>query len=279
MYERRMGISRVAIAAVCLMLVSAAPRAALAQAEKLPKAEDVLKKCVEATGGQAAMEKIHNRLSKGKVQLSSMEIQATFTSYAAAPNKLHITIDVENADKTERGTDGTTCWQTGANAEPKLIENDEKAMRQRLWTFNLIAHWRKLYKKAETAGRETWHEQPCLKLTMTPKTGGSEEWLINEQTNLLVGIHVTATQPNDEFYFGFEDYRKVDGVMVPYKVIESSKSSAVELTYVAESVEHNVTLPKNCFAVPESIKALVKKPAREPARPNEPEKTRRGTRP
>ena len=51
------------------------------------------------------------------------------------------------------------------------------------------------------------------------------------------------------------DYRKVDGVLLPFKV--KAVVMDQERMLVTESVEHNVKLPADRFELPQAIQALV----------------------
>jgi hypothetical protein len=51
------------------------------------------------------------------------------------------------------------------------------------------------------------------------------------------------------------DYRSVDGVLMPFQV--SQKVLGQEFTITHQSIQNNVEIPKDRFALPADVKALV----------------------
>ena len=98
-------------AAFLLAGVSLYSRPARAE-EALPKAEKILDKFVEATGGKAAYEKIHNEKATGT--FVGKGVKGTVLNYKAEPNKMYTRVDLENIGAVEDGTDGDTAWALSA---------------------------------------------------------------------------------------------------------------------------------------------------------------------
>jgi hypothetical protein len=77
----------------------------------LPSAETVLNKFLDATGGRAALEKRHNQVEHGTVEMAAMGIKGDMIIYEAEPNKNRMVIDLTGIGKIESGTDGTIAWE------------------------------------------------------------------------------------------------------------------------------------------------------------------------
>ena len=75
-------IFAVALLASCLYPVSPS-----GSDEALPRAAALLDKHLEAMGGRAAHEKLHNRVTKGTFAIVGMGAKAKITTYGAAPQK------------------------------------------------------------------------------------------------------------------------------------------------------------------------------------------------
>src|SRR5262249_36051553 len=102
---------------VCLL-------AATAGAQGLPKAEEVLDKYVEATGGKAAYEKIKNQVLHGTVELGGA-VKGPMVSYHAPPNKMYVEIELQGLGKIEQGTDGKVAWERSALAGARILNGAE----------------------------------------------------------------------------------------------------------------------------------------------------------
>ncbi len=270
-------VSRLVVV-VAIGLILAVPARTLAQAEKLPKGEDLIAKCIEAGGGKAAMEKIHNRVTKGSIEVPAAGVKGTFTGYEAEPNKSLTILEIQGTT-IQQGTDGKVFWEL--KGAPRILEGDEKQMAERLSTFQMILHWQKFYSKAETVGTEKVGDHDCYKLTMTLKGGATETWFIDQKTNLLARTDMTVKEGGAEIpiQVAMEDYRKVDGLTLSFKSIQTIVAMNLQQVYTIESIKQNVDLPKDRFDLPPEIKALLKDSSSQPASPKESEKPKQPAKP
>ncbi len=72
----------------------------------LPSGEAVIAKYVEATGGRAAYEKIHNTVSTGRMMMPAQGIEGKVTMYEADPSKNYTAVEIPGIGLVEDGTDG-----------------------------------------------------------------------------------------------------------------------------------------------------------------------------
>ncbi len=71
-----------------LVLTSAGAR--LIAADVLPKADIILDKAIEVTGGKAAYQKVHSKIESGSMEINGMK--GTSTMYKAEPDKAYTEI-------------------------------------------------------------------------------------------------------------------------------------------------------------------------------------------
>src|SRR4051794_41244932 len=83
-------------------------------ADELPKAETILDKFVEATGGKAAYAKVHSDISTGTMTFVAMGLTGNLVSYSQAPDKRVIEITFEGIGKVTEGTNGEIAWSMNA---------------------------------------------------------------------------------------------------------------------------------------------------------------------
>ena len=242
-----------------LALLFAAPAMRLAAADDLPKAETILDKYVEATGGKAAYDKLHNMVIVGSMSFGAMGVKATMTSYRAEPNKSYTEIEIPGMGKIQDGSDGTTAWSLSAMQGPHIKDGDEKAEAMREAQFNEETQWRKLYKEVKTEGIETVNGKDCYKVLMTPESGAAATHYYDKQTYLLVKVMMTAKTPMGDVQVEsfLDDYRKEGDILMPHKTTQ--KMAGQEFTGSVDSVKYNVDMPAGRFDLPDEIKALLKK--------------------
>jgi outer membrane lipoprotein-sorting protein len=142
---------------------------------------------------------------------------------------------------------------------PHLKEGDEKAETLLQSKFNSDLNWRDQFKNAETVALETVEGKECYKVVMTPKAGSPSTRWFDKDTNLLVKMSMTTKSPMGEVQSDsvVSDYRKEGEVLIPHKIL--TKVATMELQMTVESVQHNPEIPKETFAIPAEVQALIKK--------------------
>lgn len=231
------------------------------RADDLPKAEVILDRYLEVTGGKAAYEKVHSELTKGTMEFTGKGIKGTIVNWEAEPNKSFTVADLEGVGKVESGSDGEVFWERSALTGPRIKSGEEREEILRASTFNPHLNWRKIYDKFETAGTEMVDGDECYKVVLTPKSGSAMSQFYSRKTGFLVktsGIH--KTQMGDIPADGFlKDYKTVEGsgLMMPFTHVDKFAGQEIELHL--QSVQFNVDVPKDRFDLPEEIRTLLKK--------------------
>lgn len=226
-------------------------------AEEQPKAEAILDKYIEASGGKATFQKFENQLTTGTMEIVGKGIKGKITAYKARPRKLYTIVEVEGIGKIESGSDGEVVWEKSPISGPRVKQGEERTSALR--DAALYPDWRDLYKKAEAAGTEMVDDHLCYKVTLTPTEGKPETRYFDKSTYLLVRATKIVKTPMGEIPADFypSDYKKVDGLLIPLKVRQTALSQEILITL--DTVKHNVEMPGDRFALPDDIKALVEK--------------------
>lgn len=227
--------------------------------EPLPKAEEILDKFVEVTGGKAAYEKVHNEKSTGTFEFIGKGVKGTLTSYRAEPNKMYTRVDLENIGAIEDGTDGETAWTLSVMQGPHIKEGEERAVSLRQATLREPLLWRKLFKSAETAGVENVDGAACYKVVLTPNEGKPETQYYDKKNNLLVKMTMTVVSQMGEIPTEtvVSDYKEQSGLLSPHKTRHKALGQEFEITI--GQIDYNIDMPKDRFDLPSEIKELAKK--------------------
>lgn len=235
------------------------PASSIGAEETLPTGEKVLEKYIEAIGGRAVLEKLHNRVTKGTFAIVGMGATAKMTTYAASPQKIHVVIESDMLGKMESGTDGKIVWQLTTMMGPEIKKGSERAAILREAMFNGILQWKDLYKSAECVAVEEVDGKPCYKVVMTPKEGSVETVFYDKKTFFAVRMETKLeTQMGTMAIVATaSDYKSVDGMLIAHKVVQEI-GGLQKIEMVTESVEHNVDIPADRFKVPDDIQDLLK---------------------
>ncbi|MBK9118282.1 MAG: outer membrane lipoprotein-sorting protein [Phycisphaerales bacterium] len=251
------GMMLVALAAVLAPAAAQDARPAEA-AEKAKKAEQIIDKWIEAQGGRAALEKIKTRVTKAKFEVVGMGMTGQITTQEAQPHKQRVELDMAGMGKVLQGSDGELFWEVSMMG-PRIVEGAERDFQKRLSGMHAELRWKDLYEKAEYAGEEDVEGQAAHKVVMTPKNGPAVTQYFDKDNYLLRKVELTAPTAMGDLpmTMRFEDYRRVNGLMIAHKVTQTLQN-VQSMTLTLESVEHNVDLPADTFALPPEIVELQK---------------------
>ncbi len=236
-----------------------------AEAVKVPPVDELMELHIKASGGREAMEKLRNRVTKGTFEMPAAGIKGAFTMYEAAPNKRLMEMELDGIGPVRDGTDGEIAWEISAMQGPRIKEGAERAATMHEAVFNGVLQWKTLYKSVECTGVTEFEGTPCYTIVMTPKEGNAQTAYMDQKSHLVIGSEQIYSHPMGQIPVKsvIGDYRAVDGVQVPHALTQSMMGQTQKL--VLESVQHNVDLPAEKFAVPAEITSLIEEEKAEAA--------------
>jgi hypothetical protein len=263
--------------AISVVLLALAPAFSFAQEKpaetkpaataetRLPLADEVLDKYVEALGGKAAFEKFSSRVLKGAFELPAMGITSGAEIYAKAPNKWLLSIDIPGFGLVQQGYDGTSGWAQDPQTGLRDLSGGELEALKRTAEFNQPLKLKALFPKIEVKEQSKVGDRDVYVLEATPAQGSPEKLYFDTQTHLLVRADVEAEGPQGKtaFEISFEDYKEVDGIKLAHTVRRSSPvmSFAIKL----QEVKHNVPIEDTKFQKPAPAKPPEKPVEKPPA--------------
>lgn len=216
----------------------------------MPSVDAVIARYVEAVGGREAWETLKSRVSMGTVEVPSANLSGTVVIHEKAPDKI-LTILIISGSGFRQGFDGTVGWTQDAQNGVREQSGAELAEAKRQADFysplNVHEHYAKLTLLATEKVGE--HDTYVLEGTL-PEGGGSERIYFDRATGLPVRLIGQHHSPDGvaQFQEDFSDFRRVDGVMLPFAISQSDKASTF-LVRIGE-VRHNVELEDSEFSKP-----------------------------
>lgn len=238
----------------CTILLATA---GLTTAADLPKAETLLDRYVEVTGGRANYEKRTTEYMSGVVEIPAAGVKGKVEMWAEAPGSRVEVIEIEGVGRMETGTDGVIAWENSAIMGPRLRSGVELRYHLREAIFNAPIHWRKVFKSAETVGVEKVEGLDCYRVLMTPIEGKPETWYFDQKTNFVVKLLRTSIttmgEVNGEYLM--KDYKDMDGIMMPVTMIQKAAGQEIQVKF--DTVKPNIKLTKDRFVPPAEVKQLM----------------------
>ena len=216
----------------------------------MPTAEQILDRCVAAEGGSANLRRLLSRVMTGTISVPSMSWSGTVEIRQKAPNR-SLAVILINGASYRQGFDGEAGWTD----EPKYGLRDqtgaELAETRRDSDFYHTLDLRKLFSKITLKGKDKLNDSDVYILEAAlPNGDPPEEMYFDVQSGLLVRTISERHGPEgpSEYQQDYEDYRSVDGMMLPFTIRQTNEGTLVIIT-VAE-YHHNVPLDDGQFAKP-----------------------------
>ncbi len=216
--------------------------------------DELMAKVVGALGGEAAWRKLNSRVAKVEIDFVNQGVKGFGETYAKAPNK-----SAQNINLTALGKpigsfaeyfDGANGgeWASFAPADKYSGKQLEDA---RIGAdFYGLLDWKTLYPKADFRGAAKVGGEDAYVVVFEPEKGNKDTIYFSQKTFLplkLESVNSFSTQnislPYSETY---EDYRPIDGVMIPFKTVNSSSTNG-DLIVIVKEVKHNVAVDDKVF--------------------------------
>lgn len=241
------------------ILVSLSVLASTTSRAAVQSADEVVEKHLAALGGRAALAKLTSRRGTGTVTITTPggDISGPIEITVKAPNKTRAKMQLDLAALgvpdpmvLEQKFDGTAGWTLNSlQGDNPITGNQLENMKNNMFPSPLLS-----YKAAgstlELLPKETVNGADMLVLRLTPKAGSVVKMYFDPATFLLARSTakvVTAEAGELDQSSEASDYRTVDGVKVPFKVINANSLQTV--TIRLDKVEHNVTVDDAIFSV------------------------------
>jgi hypothetical protein len=246
---------RKAIFLIVFSFVAATVTTSLASAQT---ADEIVEKHLAAMGGRDALGKITSRRSTGTITIATPggELSGPCEIDVKAPNKnraymeLDLTpLGVPQKMVVEQKFDGVTGWGLNSVQGDTEIAGDQlQNMRNNTFPSSLL-NYKAAGTKLEVLPAEKAGDRTLIVLQATPKQGPAVRLYLDSQTYLLVRTYAkyySAVLGTDVEQTGeLSDYRTVDGVKVPFHIVNSNAQQTG--TIVLTKVEHNVPFDDTVF--------------------------------
>jgi hypothetical protein len=230
------------------------PQASPSPRPSTPSADDILKKYVEAIGGQAAIDKLKTRTAKGTiVQANGNSLQ--FELYQAASDKFYFLVTTPQGP-FERGFNGQVAWEKTARGVREVTGGELANFKAGNSLFSLI-NLKEQYARPPRVRRDKIGDRDVFVLDGTTTDGKRMRLYFDATTGLLLR-RVTGTPsmigviPEQ---VDFEDYREIDGVKFPF----TARASTIEVgnpvsTRTFTEIKVNAPVDDSKFNMPPAVK-------------------------
>jgi thiol-disulfide isomerase/thioredoxin len=214
----------------------------------LPAVEQVIARYVEATGGATAQSRVTSRVVKGKVDVAGLSFGGRFEVYTSGAAKSLAVVDVEPIGLIKHCLDGQNVWFHAANSSQDM-KTPELAV---LAAADLYREGKleNMYARLKLAGKQKEGYREVYVVEAGPRTGPADMLYFDAESGLLIHRDLTRQTSRgpitSQIYFG--DWRKVDGVMLPFRLTQSIAGRTFVITL--DEIKQNVGVAAEIFQRP-----------------------------
>lgn len=230
---------------------------------KLPSADEILAKYIEALGGQQAIQKVTSRVVTATQDIPTgpggvIPTPAKTERYLKAPN-LVLNVYHTNKYTISNGFDGSVSWAQDARGRVNQPVKLEQIRAARAADFYEPLHLRQQYTELKVNGIEKVNNRDAYVVIGYPQENLPERLYFDAQTGLLLRkfTFVPTAAGNSPFQVDYDDYRDTgSGVKYPFLMHLEPASPRLELathsTIHVQKVEDNVAIDEAKFIKPQS---------------------------
>lgn len=244
---------------VAALALGTLPVPAVAQADALPSGRVVIRRFIEAVGGEAAIKRQAGRHVVGKFDVPAQGISGDLELYAAPPDRIAVSVSIPGIGIVRTGYDGTVAWNMNPMLGPRMLDGLERAQLAQEADFESALYPDRLFTALETEAEEEFDGAACYRVKVTTADGESYVEFFDKATGLQRGTRRSQGSPmgDVETVSVLSDWREVDGVKIPFKSVQ--RAMGIEQVVTILTVE-TMAVPDSVFALPAEIRALTGQP-------------------
>lgn len=218
--------------------------------------DELMAKVIEAAGGEANWKKLSSRVTTSSIDLEQQGVKGTATIWAKAPN-----FTATETKLTAIGKEIATGWEFfdgtgGADAYTFMPTSQKYAGKQLEDTrlnsdFYSILDWKSKYKTITISRMAKVGDEEVYAVVFEPEKGSKFTEFYSAKTFLMLKregtIPSSTSSQTTPYSIRYEDYREVDGVKLPFKLINNTAGNG-DIVTIVTSVKHNVPIDDKLFA-------------------------------
>jgi tetratricopeptide (TPR) repeat protein len=212
----------------------------------LPNVDEVLAKYLTAVGGAEKVQSLKSRVTRGDARVPGQFQAAPFELYEKAPNKVALIV------KAPSGTfsqvfDGGDGWRKTPGAAKVKLKGVELAEIKRDSDFYAPQRLKSDYATVKLLGRVKIGYREAYLVEASPETGPADKFYFETSSGLLIrfdGVR-TSWRGRSNFEVYYDEWKEVEGVMVPFRVTHSSPNFSI--SFAVNEVKYNLMIDDSIF--------------------------------
>lgn len=255
--HRAWRVARLAAILIASVALAGTPPVVAQTSGDLPAARDVIDRFVTAIGARGAVGRYKSRRAIGRFEVPAQGLSGDLEVLAMPPDRQVVRISLAGLGDIQNGFDGRVAWLINPMTGPMVLDGQARDHARMEADFYSDLHEESQFQTMETVARADFEGTPAYTLRLVRSSGEEDIEFFAVDTGLLIGSIVSRQSPMGPMQATsvYSDYKDFGGVLIATRMRQ--KVMGVEQIIVITRVEYD-TLDGSVFALPPSIKALVK---------------------
>ena len=215
---------------------------------KLPTADALIDKYIQAAGGADAIQKVSSRVEKGT--MSAQGQQFPIEIYAKAPDKRVSLMHLPNGGDSVTAFDGGSGWLGSPGRPVREMHGGDVEVARLDADLHFPTQIKQIFKELKTDGTEKVGDHETYVVTGTRDGQPPVHLYFDEQSGLLVRMvrYVDSPLGLNPSQVDYADYRASSGAKIPYRWTLARPSGS--FTIQVQDVQQNVPVDDAKFNRP-----------------------------
>jgi len=220
----------------------------------IPSLKEILTRAEKAMGGSEAWKNANTVMMKGVLQTEDASAFVAIEIYKKAPDKSLLKMKLPQDMEMREVCDGKSAWIEDARGGYHEFKGAELESRLKRSQFSEQSKMILLAATGKVLGADKIGLHSVYVVEYSSQKNETTKLYFDEETGLAIRSEETLVRPDGAFTtkLDMDDYRPVDGMMVPFRMKRTEKGSVIKIRLT--QVKNNLPIEDEMFVKPASAK-------------------------
>ena len=219
-----------------------------AQYQEALALRDIVRRRDTAMGSAAAFSRIETRVTHLSVEVSTSGTTSEETVYQKHPNAILVEVQTPGMGKEARGYDGATGWFSSELQGYRPLRPAELAQLQSEGSVHMVGTLETALPLRRRVGERLVGDRAAVAIALASLQGPAGTFYFDKENDRLLRIAAPVSgdrENSTEATTDFSDFRRVDGVEIPFVVVQSNP--LLRTVSTVRSIENNPPIADAIF--------------------------------
>lgn len=220
----------------------------------IPSLKEIVARAEKSMGGSEAWKNANTVMMKGVLQTEDASAFVAIEIYKKAPDKSLLKMKLPQGMEMREVCDGKSAWMEDPRGGYHEFKGAELESRLKRSQFSEQAKMILLAATGKVLGAEKIGLHSVYVVEYSSQKNETTKLYFDAETGLVLRSEEVATKPDGTYTtkLDMDDYRDVDGMMVPFRMKRTEKGSVIKIKLT--QVKNNLPIDDEMFVKPASAK-------------------------